>query len=153
MTSENISTKIKTFVGANIKTLDSSIKELLQSDTIEVPDAIILHVGINNVSEGQDHASIINDYTNLIQLLKTKLSRTKIIMSSILPMKNIKLTASKIGEINKSLLKYCEQNGHGFIDNTDQFQNSKHLYHDEVHLNMRCCHSWNQHEKSLILSP
>jgi len=99
MSYENISTKIKTFVVAKIKTLDSSIKEL-QSDTIEVPDAIILHVGINNVSEGHDHASIMNDYTNLIQLLKTKLSRTKIIMSSILPMKNVKLTASTIGEVS-----------------------------------------------------
>jgi len=89
MTSGNISTRIQTTPGAKIRTIYANIEKMLESDTVETPDAIITHVGINNISDGDDKSSIIKDYTSLTQLLSSKLKNTKLIISSILPMQNV----------------------------------------------------------------
>ena len=137
MTSGNISTRIQSTPGAKIKTIHANVEKMLESDMVEVPDAIITHVGINNISDGDDKSSILKDYTSLMQLLCSKLKNTKLIISSILPMQNVKVTTPIIKDINEALKQHCQENGHTFLDNTPLFLNSHYLYHGEVHLSVK----------------
>ena len=48
-------------------------------------DYIIVHVGTNNINNGEPYGSIVSDYGNLIPIIKRKKKSIKIIMSAILP--------------------------------------------------------------------
>ena len=95
----------------------------------------MLHAGINDISEGHGKDDIVDGFKNLTAHIQRQLPHTKIIISSILPMRNLKVANQAINEINNSLEMFCKENGYQFVNNTSSFVDSKMLYHNEVHLN------------------
>lgn len=78
----------------------------------------------------------MKDYESLTTHVAHKLKGTRILISSILPMKNLRLTAPIINKINAELENMCKEKGFYFL-NSSYFKNAKELYHDEVHLNSK----------------
>lgn len=75
--------KIKSFPGATI----GKISTLISNGIIELNDHdyIILHVGTNNIGNGNSFEEIISDYGNLVAIIRKKKRTIRIIVSSILP--------------------------------------------------------------------
>lgn len=145
MKTDEINAQIRTTPGAKLKTIETVINRLLQSNTVQISDAVILHVVIINVSDGQDKTTIQSDFKSLTELIKSK-----ILISSILPMKTVKLMAPLVDEINKEVKNYCFQEGYTFIDSTPNFLNAKHSYQDKVHLNMKGTATFGSHLKKCV---
>ncbi|KAL4230416.1 hypothetical protein ACF0H5_010798 [Mactra antiquata] len=76
----------------------------------------IIHVGTNDIA--QDNMSvdnILSQFSSLIVLIR-RLSRTKIIISSILPRPiDLFFTETKIKELNKRLKIKCKERGVQFV--------------------------------------
>ena len=84
------------------------------------PDAIIIHVGTNDI--GNDIDTITN-IQNIVAHIKKKSSHTKIIISSLLIRHGKRKIEEKNKILNNELKKFCEENlvdflGHENIDVT-----------------------------------
>ena len=130
-----VQTKIKTTPGAKISTIENVATDIIKSGTVKEPAAIILHVGMNNITEGDSKESIVTDFSSLTKVLTSKYQKTKIIISSILPLKTMKITDAVINDVNEGIKSLCRQEGYIFLDNSGTFSSDKSLYFDEFHPN------------------
>ena len=103
----------------------------------------MLHVGTNDIS--QDNISvddIISNFTNLIAAIR-RISRTKIIISAILPRPiDVFFTEQKIKDVNKRLKVLCDQKKvkfvasfHPFLKRAKPLRELYEVYDGGLHLN------------------
>ena len=126
---------IRSQAGARIKTVESYVQS--QKMNITNLDAVILHVGINNISEAELPETIVDHFRDITDTIKNKNSNAKILISAILPKRRDNLSLERITATNTSLEDFCKDEGYVFIDHTKSFKEKTFLYRDEIHLNSR----------------
>ena len=124
-------TYFNAFRGATSKRLNHSILPTLHQDP---PDVVLLHIGssdINNQAENRINTEKLTG--DIINIGKSciDLGVKEVVISSILPKKNIALTRF-IRQVNDNLREQCVLNGFAFISN-DKISRT-HLWKDGIHL-------------------
>ena len=139
MSSENINTKVKTIRGGRIKDIENCLVNYIADGRLDNVNAIAVHVGTNNVSDGDSVYDIIDDYKNIIDTVKQSLPNTKLLICSILPRPTNYQANMVISEVNKELL-HLEENGVSILDNTLDFlygnKPNQTMFEDHVHVNI-----------------
>ena len=134
---------IKSHPGAFIKDITNKIKSLgVEDKRLKTCDAVLIHAGINNISETETPSNTMDQYKELITTIKEQNRGAKIIVSSVLPKKSDKHSARSIEELNSKLNNMCVASEQMlFMDNTPRFTNGSrtivNLYEDETHLSTR----------------
>ncbi|CAC5417863.1 unnamed protein product [Mytilus coruscus] len=86
MSTEQINTKEKkTIRGGRIRDIEDCLIQYISEGKLDCVDVIVVHMGTNNVSDGDSVHAIIDDYRNLICTVRQSLPRTELVISSILP--------------------------------------------------------------------
>lgn len=135
--SDKFSLNLRSNPGATIK--DASSK--LESKTIDVSqsDLIIVHLGINNVSNGDSPSELLIQYSQLVTAIQEQNKYSKICFSSVLPKKHDRVSDKIINDTNNQLKSFCQINKHLFIDNSKYFMSNgkveKSLFFDDYHPN------------------
>ena len=114
--------------GATTERINEKIDDILQSK----PDIILIHAGTN------DPATTINPLNNLRKILRkcNELSpQTKLAFSNIIVRKNKVNLEMGRKDINSRIKNFCQQNGIGYIDNSNTTEN--HLGMKKLHLNSK----------------
>jgi lysophospholipase L1-like esterase len=140
MTTNSTTVQIKSHRGATVKKIHTAITDSeTQPKTIKEADIIIIHAGINNISNADKPKDICEDYQKLTDTLQGINSKAKIMISSIVPKKRDLLSTENISATNNLLRSKCSEKGFTFIDNNSVIlKNGKvdhTLFYDEVHLN------------------
>ena len=94
---------MKTFAGSTSEDMKDHINPTIR----EQPDAIILHIGSNDIGKDIDTISNIQD---IVSHIKRKSSHTKILLSSLLVRQDKKKIEEKVRGIDIELKKCCEEN-------------------------------------------
>ena len=84
-------------------------------------------------------SEFIDKYRSILTQVKDRLPNVKIYINSILPVQEFALyensSYSQIEEYNEALQSFCEEDGYGFIDNTQLAAEHTDLYEDDgIHL-------------------
>ncbi|NOU61826.1 GDSL-type esterase/lipase family protein [Marinifilum caeruleilacunae] len=125
----------------------------------ENPDVLFVMMGINDLGDGIDEASIIENYSKLIAQVISKID-IKMVVQSVLPV-NFQLfptkefNSEKIRLINKLLINLCKEENITFVDlyaslSTYSNELMKEYTYDGLHLNeagYRIWHNCLQSEK------
>jgi len=128
---------IKSNPGAKISNIQAKLDQLAQNQN-DAPtnfDAVVIHAGVNNISEGETPEQIVTDYKMLAAKTQEKFGFRKLIVSSVLPMRRMKVAQPIITEVNSKLQIMCQELGYEFVDHTTSFANNPSLYYDELHCN------------------
>ena len=117
----------QSFSGADTKQLDHYILPPLVDDK---PDAVIIHVGTNDILTNANHEEIARN------IIKTGLNCKNhgvndVVISSVLVKKNPNLNAL-IRRVNDLLRDLCSMNGFGYICN--DAITTEYLWKDGIHL-------------------
>jgi len=143
MRDQRLDVKVKSHPGGRIRTIENCFIDLSESDPeyLKQLDAIVLHVGTNNVSDAISCESITEEMRDTLFTIQSVNSKVKIIISSIIPRCDDKVVNDIIKKTNSSLHSLCEEKGHFFLNNDDGFlrQNvpNRFLYRDNIHLNTK----------------
>ncbi|CAC5413151.1 rnhA [Mytilus coruscus] len=78
MSTEQINTKVKTIRGRRIRDIEDCLIQYISEGKLDCVDVIVVHVGTNNVSDGDSVHAIIDDYRNLICTVRQSLPRTEL---------------------------------------------------------------------------
>ncbi|CAC5356137.1 unnamed protein product [Mytilus coruscus] len=139
MSTEQINTKVKTIRGGRIRDIEDCLIQYISEGKLDCVDVIVVHVGTNNVSDGDSVHAIIDDYKNLICTVRQSLPRTELVISSILPRPTHYQANRTIYDVNNQLLSLEEQHVQ-ILDNTLDFlygnQPNLTLFADHVHTNV-----------------
>ncbi|CAC5410594.1 rnhA [Mytilus coruscus] len=139
MSTEQINTKVKTIRGGRIRDIEDCLIQYISEGKLDCVDVIVVHVGTNNVSDGDSVHAIIDDYRNLICTVRQSLPRTELVISSILPRPSHYQANRTIYDVNNRLLSLEEQHVE-ILDNTLDFlygdQPNPTLFADHVHTNV-----------------
>ena len=117
----------RSFSGANSKQLDLYI---IPTPVDDKSDAILLHVGTNNILSNANDTEIANNII-IIGLNYKSHGFSKVLISSILVNKNPKLNPV-IRRVNNQVRELCEINGFLFINN--DMVTTDYLWRDGIHL-------------------
>lgn len=141
MSDNNISFKIRSQPGAKTDTINNNIKQLKPDEKQYVQNCnfFLLHVGTNDVSNGESVDSILSGITSVINSVKSLNPDVQIVCSSILPRKSEKVVNNIVSSVNKEIKSLCEKFNYFFLDN-DSFMVTNgrinyELFFDHVHLN------------------
>lgn len=116
------------------------IPEYLETISVLNPEKLFLCYGLNDVMGYYATPSEFTDkYHTILVQIKEKLPNVEIYINSILPVQEMALYQnagfSEIDSYNEALRILCENNGYGFIDNTQLVQEHMDLYEDDgIHL-------------------
>ena len=124
-------TYFNVFRGATSKRLNHYILPTLHEDH---PDVVLLRIGSNDIhNQTKDRINTEKLKGDIINIGKSciDLGVKEVVISSILPKKNIALTRL-LRQVNDSLREQCVLNGFGFISN-DNISRT-HLWKDGIHL-------------------
>lgn len=139
MSNDKVTTKVKTIRGGRIRDIEDCLIHYISEGKLDYVDVIAVHVGTNNVSDGDSVHAIIDDYRNLIYTVKQNLPRTKLLISSILPRPTNYHANQTIVEVNNQLWS-LEEPQVKVLDNTLNFiydnQPNQSLFQDHVHTNI-----------------
>ena len=141
MSDLKLKVNVKTHSGGRVRSIENSLIKLAEdeSSAIKQSQAVVLHIGTNNVSDADQPEWIADEMKDLADTVHNINQDAKIIVSSILPRRNDKLINQVIMNTNQALRNACEEKGYYFLDNTDSFmKNDKpdsSLYKDNLHLN------------------
>jgi lysophospholipase L1-like esterase len=111
----------------------------MQPKTITDADIVIIHAGINNISNADKPTDICEEFHNLTHAIQGINSKAKVMISSVLPKKRDLLSTENISITNNLLKNMCTEKGFIFIDNDNIILKdgkvNQTLFYDEVHLN------------------
>ena len=110
------------------------MEDFIRPITRKEPNRVILHIGTNDVRSTQSAQQIKDNIINLADQIEGNSPNTKISISALLYRKEGDLWA-KAQEINKSLRRFCNNRGWGFLDNKNI--NSSCLNRSGLHLNSK----------------
>ena len=125
---------------ANPGNTRSSVVEYLDTLATINPENLFLCYGLNDVMGYYTEPSeFIDKYRSILTQVKDRLPNVKIYINSILPVQEFALyensSYSQIEEYNEALQSFCEEDGYGFIDNTQLAAEHTDLYEDDgIHL-------------------
>ena len=91
------------------------------SSIVESANAMVLHVGTNNIVDADTPQEIAKQIKDTISSVRNINPSVKFVISSIIPRKNYKLIKSVICQANKALKKVCSEDSHHFQDNDSDF--------------------------------
>jgi len=101
-------------------------------------DAIIIHVGTNDIADAKSNDSITADFSKLTDTIAEINPEVKLIVSSIIPRKEDKRVNDKIQTVNRDLQNLCKEKGHLLLDNDSCFSNcgrqNTSPYRDHIYL-------------------
>ena len=143
MSDSALGVKIKSHPGGRIKTIENTVVSMIDKDLehFKELDAVVLHVGTNNIADAASCESITDEITDTIHTIESANSNVRIVVSSVLPRQKDRLVNDMIRKTNTSLKTMCQEKGHYFLDNTAKFihQGSvdSSLYRDNIHLNAK----------------
>ena len=104
-------------------------------------NAVIIHAGTNNLSDGDSVDDIVKQNKNIALTIQQINPDCRIIVSLILPRKNDKLANKVIEQTNECLRQLCDTNSFVFLDSKRNFtsdcQTNVSLYKDNLHLNAK----------------
>ncbi|VDI04165.1 Hypothetical predicted protein [Mytilus galloprovincialis] len=132
MSTQQINTKVKTIRGGRIRDIEDCLIQYISEGRLDCVDVIVIHVGTNNVSDGDSVHAIMDDFKNLICTVRQSLPRTKLVISSILPRPTNSQANRTIYNVNNHLFSLEEQHVE-ILDNTLDF-----LYGDQPNLYFIC---------------
>lgn len=141
MSDKNLKVKIKSHPGGKIETIEKTFCEMndIDKDTVENADAVVLHIGTNNVSNDEDHDDIVSKMESTITKIQTINPETAIVISSILPRKSEKVVNNIIDRTNRAIETMCNKKGYHFLNNDKVMMKNGRpdfsLYQDNIHLN------------------
>ena len=124
-------TSFNVFRGATSKILNHCILPTLHEDH---PDVVLLHIGSNDINnQMKDRINTEKLVEDIINIGKSRINLgvKEVVISSILPKKNIKLTRLT-RQVNNSLREQCVSNGFGFVSNDNMSRT--HLWKEGIHL-------------------
>ena len=134
----NCKGSLKYFSGANTLDLEHYIKPSLKNNR---PDAVVIHLGLNDVDfRNIRSVTAVKDIAeNIIKipLLCKEYGVSEVVVSSILPKRNIKLS-KLIRQVNDILYDLCKMNNIYFLSNSNISRNF--ICDDGVHLNEKGTH-------------
>ena len=124
--------KVYPFTGSTTGDLVDHIKPLLRRKP--PMDKLILHIGTNSLIEhtGKPIAAA-DEIVDLVRDISVNHPNIDIAVSSIVSRADHQVLNAMIPTVNKTLQKFCRQNGWAFIDNSSL--NSEHLNGSKLHLN------------------
>lgn len=143
MSDANLSIKIKSHPEGRLDTVENTLISMSQNeqDYICNTTAYVLHVGANNVSDGETPVEIARKSRDLADAIHSINPVGKIIISSILPRRNDKVVNNIISRTNQALSCLCGENSYTFLDNSPHFyRNGKpdiSLYMNNIQLNAK----------------
>jgi len=135
--------KVKSHPGGRIKTIENTVVSMIDKDLdrFKELDAVVLHVGTNNIADAASCESITEDTRDTIHTIESANSNVRIIVSSVLPRQKDRLVNDMIRKTNTSLKTMCQEKGYYFLDNSAAFINQgsvdSSLYRDNIHLNAK----------------
>jgi hypothetical protein len=124
-----------------VPALENSVVKMFEinREYLKNLDAVVLHVGTNNISDSECNEHIVDEFKDTISTIQSYNAGVKIIVSSIIPRINDRLMNERIHDANRDLREMCEEQGHHFLDNDISFWNRRwanpSLYRDNIHLN------------------
>lgn len=127
--------QLATEVSASLTHLKENIPTIVAAN----PEVLILHYGINMI-ETQELLlnNFINNYTAVIEELKTQLPATRIIVSGLFPVDTYVATEERftmVDTYNERLAAMCEETEVEFLDSTKAFEGNESFYGaDGIHL-------------------
>ncbi|VDI13452.1 Hypothetical predicted protein [Mytilus galloprovincialis] len=129
----------KDYPGGRIRDIEDCLIQYISEGRLDCVDVIVIHVGTNNVSDGDSVHAIMDDFKNLICTVRQSLPRTKLVISSILPRPTNSQANRTIYNVNNHLFSLEEQHVE-ILDNTLDFlygdQPNLTLFADHVHTNV-----------------
>ena len=141
MSDSRVKTKIKSHPGGRVRRIENTIIKESDQDHIREARAIVLHVGTNNVADGDTSESILEDFKDTIDTIRNVNPGVKVIISSILPRTSDKLVNKQIRATNAALEELCSEKDLYFVNHDDVFikdnKTDESLYKDHIHLNAK----------------
>ena len=118
----------------------SDLENLLPRIAGARPKVLILHYGINSISEKEGHARrFVNDYRALIRRIQEASPDTRIIVSLLFPVDTSVATAERfryVGRYNEYLTEMCREEHVETLDSTPLFAACPNYYREDgIHLN------------------
>lgn len=93
---------------------------------------LIIHVGSNDAADNND---ITKNVQKITKYMKERKPDTKLMFSSVIIRKDREILGDRIRRMNEKLEKHCEDEGIGFIDNSNIDESSLDV--SKVHLNKK----------------
>ena len=124
----NTTVKVRPYGGATTEDMLDFIKPTVRKR----PEQIILHVGTNDLTNGIDTTKNLK---KLINFIKDQSPSTSVCLSSLITRSDKKGLDVKIIDLNKKLIKLCNDNDLDFIDNKNI--NAGYLSKKKLHLNQK----------------
>ena len=143
MSSNGMSVKIKTHREGRIRIIENSLVKLAEENRSYLTnlDAVILHAGAGNITDADTTDSIVSGLKDAAETVHNVNPEAMIVISSILPRRNDRLTNTVISQTNQALMEVCKEQDYKFIDNDKVFLNDGRpdvsLYRDPRHLNKK----------------
>ena len=139
MPTDKVTIKVKTIRGGRIRDIEDCLIHYISEGKLDYVDVIAVHIGTNNVSDGDSVHAIIDDYRNLIYTVRQSLPRTKLLISSILLRPTYYHANQTIAEVNNQLWP-LEETQVTVLDNTLDFlygnNPDQSLFQDHIHTNI-----------------
>ena len=143
MSDSSLDIKIKSHVNGRLSSVNITHVNMSQDqpDFICNTGAVVLHVGTNDISDGETPERIISEFKGVVDTVRNINSGGKIIVSSVLPCRNDKLANKVIDQTNLALRKICEEKSCHYLDNYPLFCKNgmpdATFYKDNMNLNAK----------------
>ena len=143
MSNTNLEFRIRSHSGGKLQDIHNTIIAMAEDEDEYIcnTNAVIIHAGTNNLSDGDSVDDIVKQNKNIALTIQQINPDCRIIVSSILPRKNDKLANKVIEQTNECLRQLCDTNSFVFLDNKRNFtsdcQTNISLYKDNLHLNAK----------------
>ena len=122
-------TRLRPFIGATIKQMETYVKSIIQDDT---PDVVILHIGCNDISNKNMSANDMAECIVNIGRYSKEHNVNNVTISSLICRSQIHFQ-DKVNAVNTILMNRYKNYGLGYIDNSNI--EVGFLAQDGLHLN------------------
>jgi len=123
MSAMNIKVKIKSHPGESIETIKRTCKDGDDVNTavIKMYSVIVLHVGTNDISDGEDPETVVEKLEYTVMKIKQRCPNLAAIVCSIKPKKRERFVNKIINKTNKRISTMSQQTACHFINNGEEF--------------------------------
>ena len=143
MTDNNMTVKIKSHRNGRVSTVESMLVKLAYDnrDYLKSLKAVVMHAGAGNIADAETPESVAEELKTAADTIRNVNPEAKILISSLIPRINDRLTNTAIHETNILLKTVCTEHNYVFVDNSKNFlkdgKPDVSLYKDTVNLNKK----------------
>ena len=123
--------KVSSFPGCTAMDMRDHIKPILRRN----PDTIVMHVGTNSLRSSASVRDCAEEIVNLATMISNE-SSADLTISSIILRSDDEVLAVKVSGVNKILKTFCNQNGWGYVDQSN-ISPEHDLNRSGLHLNSK----------------